>query len=83
MKSPEEIAKLAEQATGRKERIMINNLYRLQDESYLFPINGRFNATERAIRRAQKYERESGCALVGLEYCYFLDNEISNIVNNI
>jgi hypothetical protein len=53
------------------------------DESHLFPIRGKFNATERAIRRLYKYERESGEYLEGLELYLFLENQISDIVNHV
>ncbi len=59
----------------------IRKMYRAQDESNLWPINGRFNATNLAIRQADKFERESGCALEWLEYCYFIEERISTIVN--
>ena len=36
----------------------INALFRARDESHLFPVNNRFNATERAIRRLQRLRRE-------------------------
>ncbi|MFH2073732.1 MAG: hypothetical protein ABIJ57_00100 [Pseudomonadota bacterium] len=60
----------------------VNRLFRAQDESRLYPVRGRFSVTERAIRRARRFERESGVPFYGLEYCYFLENEISRIVND-
>ena len=59
----------------------INKHFRTIDDSNLWPINGRFSATERAIRRARKFENDSGIALEGQEYCLFLEAEISRIVN--
>lgn len=59
----------------------INKLFREQDESHLFPIRGRFNATDRAIRKARVFQRDSG-AVYGLEYAYLVDGIISDIVNN-
>jgi hypothetical protein len=56
----------------------INKLYRLQDSSNLWPINGRFNATERAIRKARKFD----CKVYDLEYACLLDSLISSIVND-
>ena len=56
----------------------INKFYRMQDESNLYPVNGKFNVTERAIRRV----RRLGMAIYGLEYCYALEHEISDIVNH-
>ena len=60
---------------GKKK---INNFFRLKDDSNLYPIFGRFNATERAIRRI----RRNFPGLEGLEYYLTLENEISNIVNS-
>ena len=79
----EQIAEQAQDATSiRAERIIINALYRKQDDSHLWPLCNKFNATNRAINRVLKFERDSGCGLYGLEYCYAIDNEISNIVND-
>lgn len=60
----------------------INKAFREADDSNLWPILGNFNATERAIKRAQKFQRESGVPLEGLEYSMFLEKEISQIVNS-
>lgn len=59
----------------------INRNFRAADESHLWPINGRFSATEIAIRRLRRFQAESGIALEGYEYILALENEISNIVN--
>ena len=53
----------------------LNRLFREHDESDLWPICGRFNATDRAIRRL------CGRYTGGMEYAYALDAEISRIVN--
>ncbi len=53
----------------------INRLFREHDESDLWPICGRFNATDRTIRRL------CGRYTGGMEYAYALDAEISRIVN--
>lgn len=58
----------------------INAAFRAADESHLYPINGRFDATERAIRRVRKLMQANG-SMGGLEYAYVLDSEISRIVN--
>lgn len=58
----------------------INALFRAQDTSYLFPVNNRFNVTDRAIRRLQRLRRECPIA-PGVEYALALDEEISRIVN--
>ena len=55
----------------------INAYFRTNDESHKWPINNRFNATERAIRRLQKLRTYTG----GVEYFHALDAEISKIVN--
>lgn len=51
------------------------------DDSHRWPMCGRFNATERAIRIVRKFERDSGDTLHGVGYCHALENEISRIVN--
>ena len=56
---------------------IINRLFRQQDDSGLWPIRGRFNVTERAIRHARLYGTMSP-----LEYAMFLENDTSDIVNN-
>lgn len=81
MLSPEQIAERAEKYDGRANITEINRLFRRQDESGLWPICGKFNATDRAIRQAQRFVRESGCPLYGLEYALFLDDALSRIVN--
>lgn len=56
----------------------INDYFRKNDESHLWPICGRFNATERAISRV----RRMGLAgQGGLEYYLTIEREISEIVN--
>lgn len=79
--SPEEIAKLCEDLDGISNIKAINKLYREQDESHLWPIRGRFNVTERAIRKAREIQRHSG-AVYGYEYAMLLDQISSEIVNN-
>ena len=58
----------------------INHLFRVHDESHLWPICSRFNATERAIRRVRSVMRCNG-ATGGFEYALMLDEEIGKIVN--
>ena len=55
----------------------INRYFRSEDESDKWPICGKFNVTERAIRRVRKLGLNGG-----LEYYLALEAEISNIVNN-
>jgi hypothetical protein len=81
MLTAEQIAKRAESLDGLSNIKAINRLYRKQDESHLYPINGRFDATERAIRKARAFQRESG-AVYGLEYAYLIESMLSDIVNN-
>jgi hypothetical protein len=82
MLTPYQIADLADLYVNSANRAMINKLFRKQDESHLFPICGRFNATDRAIRRLQEQDRQGACIGYGLEYALALDGEISNIVNS-
>lgn len=58
----------------------INALFRKHDESYLWPICGRFNVTDRAIRRLRTVMQCNGI-VGGFEYALMLDNEIETIVN--
>lgn len=61
----------------------VNRKFRQSDASDLWPICGRFNVTERAIKRTQKFQRESGIAWDSADhYTEFLDQSISEIVNN-
>ena len=77
----EQIARRAEDYNGAFAVAVMNRLFRRQDESHLFPIRGRFNATERAIRRIRDARRDGLVIDDGLEYAYALDAEISRIVN--
>jgi len=81
MLTPYQIAERAERYEGRANIAEINRLFRRQDESHLWPINGRFHATERAIRRLRRSAREGACIEPGLEYALALDAELSAIVN--
>ena len=55
----------------------INRHFRNEDDSDKWPICGKFNVTERAIRRVRKLGLNGG-----LEYYLALEAEISDIVNN-
>jgi hypothetical protein len=81
--TPEEIVAQAE--AGSKDskaiRASINKLYRLQDESHLWPISGEFNVTDRAIKRVWAFEAQSD-KLCPLGYALAVDAEISRIVND-
>ena len=76
----EQIAKETDDKDGLANIRAINKLYRAQDESHLFPVNGKFNVTERAIRKARWFQRQTD-AVYGLEYCYLLESIMSRIVN--
>jgi len=83
MKTPFEIADETDEiGDPKKNRAAIFREFRAQDESRLWPISGRFNVTERAIRHLYKWERETGGYLAGLELTLWLDDEIGRIVNN-
>ena len=81
MKTAEQIARETEDKEGTANIRAINAKYRYQDESRLYPILNKFNVTDRAIRQAQKFQRDNG-AVYGLEYCYLLEQLMSNIVND-
>ena len=83
MLTPYQIADQAADHDGRANIARINALFRAQDESHLWPVAGRFNATERAIRRLQRAQRDGACIAPGLEYALALDAEISRIVNSL
>ena len=55
----------------------INRHFRNEDESDMFPICGKFNVTERAIRKVRKQGLNGG-----LEYYLALEAEIGRIVND-
>lgn len=67
--------------TNRANRGAINKLYRKQDDSHLYPINNRFNVTDKAISRAQWFNREAGCDMAGLEYALFIEDMTGFIVS--
>ena len=84
IKSPYQIALEIEalDLSERMQTIAINKAFRLQDDSHLFPIRNRFNATERAIKQARAIMSAYGQACIGLEYCLTIDSRLSSIVNN-
>jgi hypothetical protein len=57
----EQIVRKGEEKSNTElgQRRIINKLFRRQDESDKWPIQGRFNVTDRAIRHAQKFEQAS------------------------
>lgn len=58
---------------------LINSDFRKVDQSHLWPISGRFNVTERAIRRLAKQRVLSGVEFGNYEKV--LEQEISALVN--
>ena len=80
MKTPEQVWKMFKHLDEPQFTREVNLYFREQDESHLWPINGRFNATERAIRKARQYRRDTGSGY-WLEYIYLLDSLIEEIVN--
>lgn len=58
----------------------INKWYREHDESHLWPICDKYNVTDRAIRRAQRFMRESG-QVEGFEYQQLLESLLTELVN--
>lgn len=66
----------------RNVLITLNNALRENDESHLWPINGKFNVTERAIRRQSKIFNEYGYGRENAySYLYAVECTISYIVN--
>lgn len=78
----EQIADKCEKYDGQANIRAINRMFRKQDESNKFPINGKFNATERAINRVRKTFKDNG-GLYGLEYALAIEHEIGEIVNSV
>ncbi len=60
----------------------INRHFRNEDESDMFPICGKFNVTERAIRKIRRLRREGLEVNEGLEYYLALESVIREIVND-
>jgi hypothetical protein len=81
MQTPEQIAAQCDHLDDRANITAIDKLFRKQDQSHLWPVCNRFDATERAIRRVQRLNREGACINPGLEYALAVDAEISRIVN--
>lgn len=63
------------------QRRFVNSEFRRQDDSSKWPIFGRFNVTDRAIRHARKHEDGRGKMSL-YEYALFLEQDMSRIVNN-
>ena len=79
--TPYEIATQAEETANWKKQI--DREFLKQDESRLWPVRGKFNATKRAIGRIKRAEKNGLYIDSPLEYALTLDAEISSIVNGI
>lgn len=64
---------------GTRNTSAINRHFRAQDESHLYPFCGRFNATERAIRRVRREFAECGMRCEGLEYAQAVDATLDRL----
>jgi hypothetical protein len=65
---------------GTRNTSAINRHFRAQDESHLYPISGRFNATERAIRKVRREFADCGMRCEGLEYAQAIDATLDRII---
>ena len=63
------------------ELIAVNRQHRQRDDSDKWPVSGRFNVTERAIRQARQFRQEYG-EISADEYTRLLDTLESSIVND-
>ena len=63
---------------------VINRLLRLMDDSSLFPINGKFNATNKAINKYNYLCQQAGMEVADCVYSYVetINQLISDIVND-
>jgi len=64
-----------------RDRADVNKFFLAQDDSKLWPINGRFNVTKRAINRIRRLEREGLVLDDLLGYALTLENIMNEIVN--
>jgi hypothetical protein len=81
MKTPEEIAAIADQHRGNFR--MIRALFLEQDESNLFTVCGQYNATQRAINRVQQSIREGFVVESNLDYALAIDGELTIIIDQL
>jgi hypothetical protein len=66
---------------GTRNTGAINQHFRAQDESNFYPICGRFNATERAIRKVRREFAECGMRCEGWEYALAIDVALDQIIS--
>lgn len=64
---------------GARNTSAINRFFRDQDDSHLSPICGKFNATERAIRKVRREFAECGMRCEGYEYALAIDCALDQI----
>ena len=77
----EEFVKVAEHRTWKENISFINKLFLIFDESHKYPVNGKFNVTQRAIYRVARIATIVGSSY-GLEHATALNAEIADIVNS-
>jgi len=69
-------------AAMSRDRRDVNRLFLAQDDSKLWPICGKFNATKRAINRIRRLEREGLVLDDLLAYALTIEQITSDIVNH-
>lgn len=67
---------------SRKDIIEANAFMLRRDDSHLWPISGKFNATKRCIRRLRYLMRMGLVVDSPLEYTTILEDMISAVVNS-
>ena len=65
-----------------RDRADVNRLFLAQDDSKLWPICGKFNATKRAINRIRRLEREGLVLDDLLAYALTIEQITGDIVNH-
>ncbi len=65
-----------------RDRADVNRMFLAQDDSGLWPICGKFNATKRAINRIRRLEREGLVLDDLLAYALTVEQAIGDIVNH-
>ena len=69
-------------AAMSRDRRDVNRLFLAQDDSKLWPICGKFNATKRAINRVRRLEREGLVLDDLLAYALTIEQITGDIVNH-
>ena len=65
-----------------RDRADVNRMFLAQDDSKLWPICGKFNATKRAISRIRRLEREGLVLDDLLAYALTIEQITGDIVNH-